>query len=453
MRTTILQLVLTAMVWTGAGGACTGFNSTESQAVLAALFAHQHPASCADVFFLEHHVLATPEGASPFGLGAQMRSLANSLAVALASDRVLVLSADSRWELAPQPANAALFGVLEPLTSCVNRAAHDAKPPTWWDFKKHAHEHRLPAARRQRVLHISETHGGAMVDKLTPTFFADRHKRWFWWRAHLLAFLFRPLPAMVAQVEQRRVQLGWPAPTDLHGRVLALHVRSGDRGKNRLGPFLAALESSERACDEWWEEDDAREADEAEAEDEEEDEDEEEEEEDGRLCAALAFGRSAPTLFLATDDVDNVALASEPDFIARHPRFEHVVVDRDEFRAKAVTAQVAWGEADATEALETAVRNVWLLRGADQVIGTGVIAHLTWSDFSLLGAALGCVAGASAEPLALVHGQLTTFDVTPSVVNDRRRKMARLTKGAGYDVCPAFASLVLVHMQQGQCSS
>jgi hypothetical protein len=84
-----------------------------------------------------------------------------------------------------------------------------------------------------------------------PPAWRAKGKTLLWWRAHLLAFIWRPLPYVLSHVESRRHHVNWPATFQADsafvlpvsrdggkeegrggaggGGVLAVHVRRGDK--------------------------------------------------------------------------------------------------------------------------------------------------------------------------------------------------------------------------------
>ena len=243
-----------------------------------------------------------------------------------------------------------------------------------------------------RVVHITEHRGSAFFDKLVPSFLVDKsvatatamaERDWVWWRAALYQYVFRPLPHVLSSASRILERVGWPWSSQNGTRpIVALHVRSGDRGKRHVDEFLEFVLSDERVS---------------------------------RIVAATmtktASTRPNPTkptmtIFLATDDVDNIEYAQrladdETDGEKNDDekndggfsRFS-LVYDPEEVREAAVVAAVAEGRMPGRDAVIAAVANLLLLSDGDLFVGSA-ISHRqrTYSDFSLVAALLGCASG------------------------------------------------------------
>ena len=403
------------------------FDRAEFARLQRVLSEHQHPPSCDRL--LVFHVWEA-QGEQVGGLGSQLRGLANALAAAvlLEPPRALVLDPSEAWVLADEAACAraradglggawGLGCYFEPLGNCTRAAADaiaaddaargGAGARLWWT-----------AARRDvdwadvAVAHITERQGSAFFDRLSPAMLFAAEKRsaparvaaalaaaaerdWLWWRAALYAHVFKPrahvLEAAAAPRARARAA-GWARP------VVALHVRSGDRGKRRVAPFLELVERERER-----------------------------------------FGGAA-TAFLATDDAENVAhvkrrerecAAAGAGGAARL----RVVYDDEEVREEAVVKAVAGGSVRGGDAVATAVANLLLLSDADYLVGSAIaLESRTFSDFSLTACMLGCASGRFAgPPVALelpapdaderVAPREVTFGVLASAAVDKLRHL------------------------------
>lgn len=196
------------------------------------IWSHQHPSSCKDakylIYFPAHH-----------GIGSNVHLMGQSLAIAMALDRVLLVAEDINHPYydAEYCTHTKTYHdcYFEPISYC---NLTDAAKSLGLDFLDDSKLPDITGVNNERPKELVVAMRRIPGDRLTvppilQTFLnmspVDPSKHFYWWRAQSASFLLRPNKRTSEEMRRHRLLI-FPREKILKGTI-SCHIRRGDKWK------------------------------------------------------------------------------------------------------------------------------------------------------------------------------------------------------------------------------